>query len=437
MSNCICQIFNKEIIGIGFFCKFDGKKAIITSYETLDEDYFIYNNNINFSIGDYNQKITLYIDIKRQVYCSKENNMTIIELKNEDFINYLVELDENIYNDINEIKTIFEKESIYILHYLNNNSPTVSYGIIDNIDNDNIYNTCYIKSGVKWAPILNVNNNKVIGIWMKNKENINNKGNFFTQLWFSIYQFSLGQQIPVKKIIDNMEPTNNFIINNIRNENIIFMKGFKDLSNNNYEEELKPRRKMNVIVRHVTDYTTNIIMYYGETIDQLLKKCIIQFNVLLGDYKLNLKDSNRFFFMYNAKELKFGDKTKVEEFFKNLINPKIIFNDGGTMGIISHFKMDIIFKISYGITHVFKYYDYSRYGDPISRVLKYYLTAIKRADIINDKNNTICFLYNAKKLKFDDKTLVSILFNCIEGKTIPTPTIIVVDPNNSLLPIND
>lgn len=215
------------------------------------------------------------------------------------------------------------------------------------------------------------------------------------------------------------------------------MKGFKDLSNNNYEEELKPRRKMNVIVRHVTDYTTNIIMYYGETIDQLLKKCIIQFNVLLGDYKLNLKDSNRFFFMYNAKELKFGDKTKVEEFFKNLINPKIIFNDGGTMGIISHFKMDIIFKISYGITHVFKYYDYSRYGDPISRVLKYYLTAIKRADIINDKNNTICFLYNAKKLKFDDKTLVSKLFNCIEGKTIPTPTIIVVDPNNSLLPIND
>lgn len=53
---------------------------------------------------------------------------------------------------------------------------------------------------------------------MKNKENINNRGNFFTQLWFSIYQFSLGQQIPLKKIIDNMEPTNNFIINNIRNE---------------------------------------------------------------------------------------------------------------------------------------------------------------------------------------------------------------------------
>ena len=213
MSYCLCKIFNKEIIGIGFFCKFFGRKAIITSYQTLDENYFIYNNNINFSIYDFKEKRTIYIDIKMQVYCNKEDNITIIELKNEDNINYFIELDDDIFRD-----TIYEKESIYVLNYLNNTTPSISYGIIKNIDNNIIKTTCYIESGMNFAPILNTNNNKVIGIWNKNIQNNNSNNGIF--LIKPVCEFMEDYCITLKKIMDNIEPNNNFINNNnFQNEN--------------------------------------------------------------------------------------------------------------------------------------------------------------------------------------------------------------------------
>jgi hypothetical protein len=413
MSYCLCKIFNKEIIGIGFFCKFFGRKAIITSYQTLDENYFIYNNNINFSIGDFNEKRTIYIDIKRQVYCNKEDNITIIELKNEDNINYFIELDNDIYRD-----TIYEKESIYVLNYLNNTTPSVSYGIIKNIDNNIIKTTCYIESGMNFAPILNTNNNKVIGIWNKNIQNNNSNNGIF--LIKPVCEFMEDYCIKLKKIMDNIEPNNNFINNNnFQNEN-------QNLSNNNYEEEFDPRPKLNIIFSNTQGTSTNIVINSEATIDQLLDKYLIKMN------KIFLRKTNKIFFLYNSSKLKYGDKTKAKKFFKGAPHPKIFVND--VNNICSSFKMDIIFKISSGITHVLRHYD--TYDYPISKVLKKYLTEIKREDIINDKNNKIYFLYNAKRLKFDDVTPVSYIFNYLQNP-IQNPSIIVVDSNNSLFQNNN
>ena len=130
--------------------------------------------------------------------------------------------------------------------------------------------------------------------------------------------------------------------------------------------------------------------------------------------------------------MKYGDKTKVEKFFKGHLSPKIVVND--VKNLCSSFKMDIIFKISSGITHVLRHYD--TYNYPISKVLKKYLTEIKREDIINDKNNKIYFLYNAKRLKFDEITPVSYIFNYLQNP-IQNPSIIVVDSNNSLFQNNN
>ena len=411
MSYCLCKIFNKEIIGIGFFCKFFGRKAIITSYQILDENYFINNNNINFSIGDYNEKRTIYIDIKRQVYCNKEDNITIIELKNEDNINYFIELDDNIYFD-----TIYEKESIYLLHYLNNAIPSVSYGIIKNIDNNIIKTTSYIESGINFAPILNTNNNKVIGIWNKNIQNNNSNNGIL--LLKPVGEFMEDYCITLKKIIDNMEPKNNFINNNnFQNEN-------QNLYNNNYEEELNPGPKLNILFSTTQGTSTNIVINLEATIAQLLDKYLKKMN------KIFLRKTNKICFLYNASILKYGDKTKVEKFFKGKLNPKIVVND--VNNLCPYFKMDIIFKISSGIAHVLRHYDTFSY--PISKVLKRYLTEIKREDIINDKNNKIYFLYNAKRLKFDEVTPVSYIFNNYQN---PNPSIIVVDSNNSLFQNNN
>jgi hypothetical protein len=331
-------------------------------------------------------------------------------------MNYFIELDDDIYDIYRD--TIYEKESIYVLNYLNNTTPSVSYGIIKNIDNNIIKTTCYIESGMNFAPILNTNNNKVIGIWNKNIQNNNSNNGIF--LIKPVCEFMEDYCITLKKIMDNIEPNNNFINNNnFQNEN-------QNLYNNNYEEEFNPGPKLNIIFSSTQGTSTNIVINSEATIDELLDKYLKKVN------KIYLKKTNKICFLYNSSILKYGDKTKVEKFFKGHLSPKIVVND--VNNICPSFKMDIIFKISSGITHVLRHYD--TYTYPISKVLKKYLTEIKREDIINDKNNKIYFLYNAKRLKFDEVTPVSYIFNYYQN-SIQNPSIIVVDSNNSLFQNNN
>ena len=226
--------------------------------------------------------------------------------------------------------------------------------------------------------------------------------------------------IALKKIMDNIEPNNNFIDNNnFQNEN-------QNLSNNNYQKEFNPGPKLNIHFRTTQGTCTNFVINSETTIDELLDKYLKKVN------KIYLKKTNKICFLYNASILKYGDRTKVEKIFVGNPNPKIVVND--VNNICPSFKMDIIFKISSGITHALRHYD--TYTYPISKVLKKYLAEIKREDIINDKNNKIYFLYNAKRLKFDDVTPVSYIFNYYQN-SIKNPSIIVVDSNNSLFQNNN
>ena len=68
----------------------------------------------------------------------------------------------------------------------------------------------------------------------------------------------------------------------------------------------------------------------------------------------------------------YEDKTKVQQFFKNVNGSKVDVNSIDDVST----KMHIIFKISSGITHVLRYYYIFTY--PISRGLKKYLTEIKK-----------------------------------------------------------
>ena len=62
---------------------------------------------------------------------------------------------------------------------------------------------------------------------------------------------------------------------------------------------------------------------YGTTIDQILEKYLQR----IGRHDLYSEKSNKICFLFNACRLRFGDKTPVEEFFKNVMNPQIIVND--------------------------------------------------------------------------------------------------------------
>ena len=63
------------------------------------------------------------------------------------------------------------KKSIYILQYQNLNKPSVSFGKIKGIKESKIFHLCQVENNSNGSPILNLSNNKVIGI--QNENNIN------------------------------------------------------------------------------------------------------------------------------------------------------------------------------------------------------------------------------------------------------------------------
>ena len=162
MINSICKIeVNNEKIGTGYFCKVNSMNFLMTSYYIIDEKYLKENKEINILINN-NENIKIDIEIQREIYFNKEYGITIIELKDEDKIkNYYLELDDNLYKD-NEY---YKYKSIYILQYLNDKEIYVSYGYINEINNKNeIKYICYTDNSSIGSPILNLKNNKIIGI---------------------------------------------------------------------------------------------------------------------------------------------------------------------------------------------------------------------------------------------------------------------------------
>ena len=62
----------------------------------------------------------------------------------------------------------------------------------------------------------------------------------------------------------------------------------------------------------------SLVCKYETTIDELLKKYLHRVN------KPELIE--KLCFLFNARKLKFGDKTKIEDFFEGISNPKVIVN---------------------------------------------------------------------------------------------------------------
>ena len=81
----------------------------------------------------------------------------------------------------------------------------------------------------------------------------------------------------------------------------------------------KDQAKMNIIFRTTQGTTHNIILNYGTTIDEALKTYLER----VGRPELKY---NKTIFIYNATQIKFGDKTKIEVFFKNVISPLVLVN---------------------------------------------------------------------------------------------------------------
>ena len=385
MTNCICKVKNNQIIGTGFFCRipymnYSKINVLVTSYQIIDDFYLNQNNKFNLLLlNSHNEDKIINLDPSRKIYSSKKYNTTIIELKESDNINNYLELDENLFR--NDIKDYYESQSIYILQYLFSGSASVSYGILNEFNGFNFKHICFAESCSNGAPILNLSNNKVIGISIESKENIS--FNFGVILKYSIEEYknmnmNINQQVP--NFINNnfqgmMNYNNNFIPNMINNNNFFPINNFQMpnmIMNNNIDnnfmqninmnnninnfqgvnmmiganmpkigdedwlkanpmcikqinEEKNKRPKINIHFRTTQNIRHSIAVNLEITIGQLLNKYLI-----LAKRKDLIDDkdkSSKIVFLNNSYKLRFEDKTPVGEFFKDQVDPIIIVND--------------------------------------------------------------------------------------------------------------
>jgi len=201
--------------GTGFFCKIpfinnkESKVLIINNHVIKNLEM----EKITISINDDEEirKIDLNNRIK---YTNEEYDITIIEIKEEDEIKDYLELNENIMKKgSNEL---YINNTIYIIQYPGGKRLGITYGILNGIYEDKEYNfnhLCCTEEGSLGSPIINIINNKVIGIHKESKNN-NNKGLFIN---YAIEDFINKNNINKKDIIKELNK--NFNLNLKDNDN--------------------------------------------------------------------------------------------------------------------------------------------------------------------------------------------------------------------------
>ena len=247
---------------ICFFTKIKYKNinipVLITNYQIID---YIANNNkyLNIYINNELNKI----EIGKGKYFNKDYDLAIIQIKENDKINFL-DIDDNIYKK--EIENYYNKESIYIINYNNKNEISVAYSIINNINNYEIFYSRYFKNNNNnILPIFNLSNNKLIGM------QINESKYYYKGLLFNFIMKDFIKKYKSKNI-DLYEWNEIDILININENDINKNIYFLDKENKNYV---------------FNDFNNNKIELYINNIKNEYKKYFIPKEE--GEYKIKIK----------------------------------------------------------------------------------------------------------------------------------------------------
>ena len=324
MTNCICKIKLNEIYGNGFFCKLHfpdntSIRVLTTSYNFIDENYLKENNEINLILNNNDIKI-ISVGKNRKIYLKKEYDLTLIELKDNDKIENYFEFDENLLSQEN-LKSLYENKSIYVIQYLNMEKPSVSYGILTELTDLEIKHTCNTKSGSCCSPILNSNNNKIIGI-TKGQEKNDITFNQGILLKLPVLDFknqidtNIKTQLVKKQSIKTELNANNG--NKIANINNVILP-----SDNTENELIQMKPEMMIVFKTGKGLSYGVNVTFGTTVEHLLQKFIkeIKKKKYVNVRKTKIK------FLFNSVKLNENEKalkTTIEKYFNNRRLPTII-----------------------------------------------------------------------------------------------------------------
>jgi surface protein len=223
---------------VQIYYKYKTIYCLLTTNKILNDNFIKNNKEINLFLTNGKKVKKIEINKENIKYVNNPYNVAIIEInKDEEFNDYL-NVDELLLDDydnfkgLNEIdknnieeeeedypKDFYRNKSIYIPYYRNKNI-FVSFGLLKDFNDFEIIHFCNIKdddNGPLGAPILDLENKKVIGIYNHEKKLENQRFGIFLEEgakeFIDLYS---------KNIINNKNNLLRFIVNS--NNNFIKLK---------------------------------------------------------------------------------------------------------------------------------------------------------------------------------------------------------------------
>jgi len=294
MKKTVCKIVKNNNFGTGFFCYIPFYNifipVLITCNHILNEEDISLGKTINISINNDNIFFKLFIDISRITYTNKKYDTTFIEIKETDCLNMIsfLSIDETIFQRGEENN--FKNITILNIHYPFGQIVKSSFGKIIKIQEFKINYYSSINFGSSGSPIINLKNNKVIGINKAYKEIVGIKINTGIYIKWPVKDFNL--YIKIRKIIIKNIISNNIKVAN-KNANISISQNEQNII---YNKEEKSEFKEDIKKSNNKNYKNNgkmLTIYYLFTIFfEILIKLFVHNSSLIFMFYITYKFLN-------------------------------------------------------------------------------------------------------------------------------------------------
>ena len=203
-------------LGTGFFCKIflnnNAMPALVTCYHVLDEKYIKENSFLFFSYYS-SEGITesiIDLNIQRMIFQDKNLDLTVIEIKEEDNLDIYSFLEMD--NSINDNNPQILNRKVYLLHYPKGvEDVQLSQGrIIGLSDKINFKTDYWSEPGSSGSPIIDYENNFVIGIHRKGSRKKEDKNNGLgIILKYAVEEFIKKKKEEINHSFKNLYPQSN------------------------------------------------------------------------------------------------------------------------------------------------------------------------------------------------------------------------------------
>ena len=309
MEKSICKVRISQNSGTGFFCKipFPDKSnmlpVLITPSHVLREE-ILNQKGAKIGIEFDNEKNFIELNLNNRIkYINREYDVTIIEIKENDNINNFLELDDYIIDDIlegnNKTKEYINKE-FYVIQYALGRLA-VSYGILNSKSETRKYeftHKCSTENGSAGSPVLNLYNNKVIGLHLSsNHRKMENIGTFLN---YPIKEFiMINYKIDYEKLLKEFNKKYNLNIRDTKIEKLDLR--WKGLGNGGLEDlckiEFKELKELILNNNNISDIKIlSKAKFKKLEILDLSQNKISDINVFI---KINFKGLKQLYLCYN------------------------------------------------------------------------------------------------------------------------------------------